>query len=355
MADLFELDWCMGKGCQHQCCSHAATMHAQLCTPPRPFALSASPLRQCLPSAFKRLVFYDDDDNGGGGENDGCPLQQSTFSSPSTSDTEDDDDDKHENSNSSIDDPVPLFSPVRQPFFSLDLEHLGEDDDDENDRAVTPANALARLETFIDFAEQLRAELRRVHRNQPKPEHALLLLHEKFGGKDKAVLSPRSRLLLTKASLTAKQTMKQWSKKQFEASFEGSNKFHCKPCNSVETRFKTREGAMLHYRNIHDDFKPYPCQADEQCEHKFARRTDLRLHLIRKHEPNRPFTCKAPRCNKGFASSCEMKRHLTTDHKDLLKALCGTGEISKALFAPKQHPKKPAGKPASKRVKCEEE
>ncbi|KAH9260371.1 hypothetical protein BASA81_001541 [Batrachochytrium salamandrivorans] len=346
MADLFEglinLDWCMGKGCQHLCCSQAVVMHPQLCTPPRPFVLPTSPLRQngSRSSAFKRLVFYDndDDDNDDNNGNENCPQQLSTFSSPSCSDTEDDEHDEEvsQDSRFSVGNLLPS---MRQPAFS-DVEGDG-------DRAVTPLNVLAKLETFIDFVEQLRTDLLKVHHNQPKPEQAILLLHEKFGGKTKAVLSSKSKILLTKASSAAKQTMKSWSKKKFEASLMGSNKFDCKTCNNKETRFKTREGAMLHYRNIHDNFKPYPCEADAQCAHHFARRTDLRLHLIRKHEPNRPFTCKVPHCEKGFASSCEMKRHLAGEHKDLLKALCGEGKITKAMFAPKQHP--------SKRVRCDDD
>jgi hypothetical protein len=90
--------------------------------------------------------------------------------------------------------------------------------------------------------------------------------------------------------------------------------------HDCKKRYTTAEGLRLHIRNHHDVDKKWICHAKGCTEERsFVRQADLRMHLIRMHSPVRPFPCRVPSCKKTFACHSELRRHISTEHEDLVK------------------------------------
>ena len=92
-------------------------------------------------------------------------------------------------------------------------------------------------------------------------------------------------------------------------------------CNAhnCNKRYTTAEGLRLHIRNHHEVDKKWICHApDCTSERAFVRQADLRMHLIRMHSPVRPFPCRVPGCTKTFACHSELRRHIGSEHHDLV-------------------------------------
>ena len=87
-------------------------------------------------------------------------------------------------------------------------------------------------------------------------------------------------------------------------------------------KYTTAEGLRLHIRNHHDVDKKWICHSPEcTAERAFVRQADLRMHLIRMHSPVRPFPCRVPDCPKTFACHSELRRHIATEHIELVRQL----------------------------------
>jgi len=97
--------------------------------------------------------------------------------------------------------------------------------------------------------------------------------------------------------------------------------FICSAAN-CNKRYTTAEGLRLHIRNHHEVDKKWTCHApDCTTERAFVRQADLRMHLIRMHSPVRPFPCRDPNCNKTFACHSELRRHIGSEHRELVLSL----------------------------------
>jgi hypothetical protein len=95
-------------------------------------------------------------------------------------------------------------------------------------------------------------------------------------------------------------------------------------CNApnCNKRYTTAEGLRLHIRNHHDVDKKWICHSPScTAERAFVRQADLRMHLIRMHSPVRPFPCRVPNCSKNFACHSELRRHIATEHPDLVRSI----------------------------------
>jgi len=87
----------------------------------------------------------------------------------------------------------------------------------------------------------------------------------------------------------------------------GEKSFLCPECGNS---FGSMSTLIDHRKRKHFEIREHKC---DQCDRGFFTRQELEAH-IRIHTGEKPFLC--PCCNKAFARSHHLKRHMDTVHKD---------------------------------------
>jgi hypothetical protein len=84
----------------------------------------------------------------------------------------------------------------------------------------------------------------------------------------------------------------------------------CIDCHKVFTN----KSALAKHRLIHSNDRKYNCHI---CEKAFKRQDHLNGHMLT-HQDKKPFQCRAPNCDKSYCDSRSLKRHVESQHQNIL-------------------------------------
>ena len=81
-------------------------------------------------------------------------------------------------------------------------------------------------------------------------------------------------------------------------------------CKQCNKSFATSVTLKRHIKTVHDKVKDYKC---DSCEKRFGSKTDLKRHKNAVHNLLKPFECKF--CRNTFSESFTLKKHIKTVHQ----------------------------------------